>query len=76
MTTTAARPRKRSTSGADPITVSYQEAGRLLGLGVTSIRGLVGAGKLEAVPVIGRSYRIVFASITGYIDGLRDGSDS
>lgn len=51
---------------------TVDETGRLLGVGRTTVYGLIRAGELEAVH-IGKAVRIPVASIDAYVERLRGG---
>jgi excisionase family DNA binding protein len=53
-----------------PLLLTIPEAGRLLGLGRTTMYELIGAGEVEVVH-IGRAARIPFESVERFVDRLR-----
>lgn len=53
-----------------PLLLTIPQAAQLLGLGRTTIYGLIGDGRLEVVHV-GRSARVPLAAVEGFVDELR-----
>ena len=59
------------TQESGPTWVSYEEAGRLVGLGRTTLWRLVGAGEIEAAKV-GRSVRLSRRSLEKFMERQAD----
>ncbi|TDO35876.1 AlpA family transcriptional regulator [Kribbella sp. VKM Ac-2527] len=59
-----------STATAGPLLLTVEEAAQRLGIGRTTVFGLVKSGELESIP-LGRLRRIPAECITEYIDRLR-----
>jgi excisionase family DNA binding protein len=57
-------------SESAPVLLTIPEAGRLLGLGRTTMYELIGAGEVEVVH-IGRAARIPLESVERFVDRLR-----
>jgi excisionase family DNA binding protein len=58
-----------------PLLLTIPDAGRLLGLGRTTMYGLIGAGEVEVVH-IGRAARIPLESVERFVDRLRSMSQT
>jgi excisionase family DNA binding protein len=56
------RVKMQNSTPTDPITVTIREACRLLGIGNTSIYGLIGDGRLKTI-TIGRRRLVVYQSL-------------
>ena len=65
-------PIERREAGNGPLLVSVAQAGELLSLGQTEIYRLVRQGEIASVK-IGRSRRVVAASVESYVERLQAG---
>ncbi|WP_232828842.1 helix-turn-helix domain-containing protein [Kribbella monticola] len=59
-----------TTTAATPLLLTVEEAAQRLGIGRTTVFGLIKSGELESVP-LGRLRRIPTECINEYIDRLR-----